>query len=184
MPPTPQNLHETIERNIQTLTARRQANDRRKTRDERLADHITGFAGTMKFVYLHLVVFGIWIVFNLHWVPWVRPFDPSFSILAVAASVEAIFLSTFVMISQNRMSSMADKLADLDLHIGLLAEHEVTRMLALLTAVAKHLGVEAAHDPELADLAKDVVPDQVIDRMEAAEREAESSSEPRVSDGK
>ena len=71
-------------------------------------------------------LFGFWIVANLDWVPGVPAWDPSFVVLAMAASVEAIFLSTFVLISQNRMA--ADKRADLDLQVSLLAEHEVTRL--------------------------------------------------------
>ena len=74
--------------------------------------------------------------------PGLRPFDPfPFVMLAMAASVEAIFLSTFVLISQNRMAELADKRADLDLQINLLSEHEITRLVKLLDAVAKRLGI-------------------------------------------
>jgi uncharacterized membrane protein len=67
-------------------------------------------------------------VANLGLVPGVPAWDSSFVALAMLASVEAIFLSTFVLISQNRMAAAADKRADLDLQISLLAEHEVTRL--------------------------------------------------------
>ena len=86
----------------------------------------------MRFVYLHLAFFGFWIVANLGWVPAVPSWDPSFVVLAMIASVEAIFLSTFVLISQNRMAAVADKRADLDLQISLLAEHEITRLVTLV----------------------------------------------------
>jgi uncharacterized membrane protein len=85
---------------------------------ERVADAITGFTGSMTFVLLHLVLFGTWIVANLGWIPGVPPWDESFVVLAMIASVEAIFLSTFVLISQNRMMAAADQRADLDLQIG------------------------------------------------------------------
>jgi uncharacterized membrane protein len=88
----------------------------------------------------------------------------------MVASVEAIFLSTFVLITQNRMAAMADKRADLDLQISLLAEHEVTRLITLVTAMAERMGVPAASDPELAELSKDVAPEKVMDKMEANER--------------
>jgi uncharacterized membrane protein len=62
---------------------------------------ITAFS-SMVFVYLYLVIFGFWIVANLNWIPGVPAWDKSFVILGMVASVEAIFLSTFVLISQNR----------------------------------------------------------------------------------
>nr|WP_246294785.1 DUF1003 domain-containing protein [Schlegelella koreensis] len=124
----------------------------------------------MKFVYLHLVIYGTWIVINLGWVPMVPKFDPTFVALAMVASVEAIFISTFVMISQNRMAKVADQRADLDLQISLLAEHEITRILTLVTEVAKRMEVREAEDPELDELARDVAPEHVLDRMQETER--------------
>ena len=123
----------------------------------------------MPFVYLHLLMVGLWIVINLGWLPLPR-FDPSFVILAMVASVEAIFLSTFVLISQNRMQALADKRADLDLQISLLAEHEVTRLIWLVTAMARRMGIAESHDPELSELARDVAPERVLDQMEANEQ--------------
>ncbi len=73
----------------------------------------------MAFVYIHLALFGLWIIWNLGWLG-LKPFDKSFVILAMFASVEAIFLSTFVLISQNRMNVQADKRAALDLQVSLL----------------------------------------------------------------
>ena len=93
-------------------------------------------------------------------------------ILATEASVEAIFLSTFVLISQNRMNALADKRADLDLQVSLLAEHEVTRLISLVTAMAQKMGIEGADDSELTELAQDVAPERVLDEMEANERKA------------
>jgi uncharacterized membrane protein len=80
----------------------------------------------MPFVGLHLGVYTAWIVINLGRTPGVPRFDPSFVILAMEAFVEAIFPSTFIPITQNRMQAQADRHADLNLQISLLAEHEVT----------------------------------------------------------
>ena len=66
-------------------------------------------------MYLHLLVFGVWVIANLGWIPAVPAWDRSFVVLAMLASVEAIFLSTFVLITQNRMAAAADQRADLDL---------------------------------------------------------------------
>ena len=103
---------------------------------EKIAEAITRFTGSMLFVYIHLALFGFWIIANLGWVPGVPKWDESFVVLAMWASVEAIFLSTFVLISQNRMAAAADKRADLDLQISLLAEHEVTKLATLVSAMA------------------------------------------------
>src|SRR4051794_7822828 len=97
-----------VERNIRALLEHRRQVDRAKSFEERVADRITGFAGSMKCVYLHVALYGAWIVVNLGWLP-LPQFDPTFVILAMVASVEAIFLSTFVLISQNRMAVLADK---------------------------------------------------------------------------
>ena len=87
----------------------------------------------------------------------------------MVASVEAIFLSTFVLISQNRMAAAADKRADLDLQVSLLAEHEVTRLVTLVLGIAERLGVETEADAEVEEIARDVAPEAVLDEIEAAE---------------
>jgi uncharacterized membrane protein len=158
-----------VDRNIQALLEHRQEQQVSRSRQERIADAVTRFTGSMRFVYIHVAVFGTWIVTNLGWLPLPR-FDPSFVVLAMVASVEAIFLSTFVLISQNRMAALADKRADLDLQVSLLAEHEITRLITLVTAMAERMGVDQAHDPELSELARDVRPEKVMETMEAHER--------------
>jgi uncharacterized membrane protein len=123
----------------------------------------------MLFVYIHLAIFGFWIIANLGWVPGVPKWDESFVVLAMWASVEAIFLSTFVLISQNRMQAAADKRADLDLQISLLAEHEITKLATLVAAIAEHMGVQTEVDEELGEIQQDVAPEAVLDGIEATE---------------
>ena len=84
----------------------------------------------------------------------------------MVASVEAIFLSTFVLISQNRMAAAADKRDDLDLQINLLSEHEVTKLVALVSAMANKLGVRTDIDHEVEELKQDVAPEVVLDEIE------------------
>jgi uncharacterized membrane protein len=158
-----------LERNIDALIARRKAEDANKTLQDRIADVITGFTGSMKFVYLHVLIFGAWIIVNLGLTPLPR-FDPSFVILAMFASVEAIFLSTFVLISQNRMAVLNDKRADLDLQISLLAEYEVTETLNLVVQIAEKLGIQRAQEPELQQLGQKVDPEAVLDHLDAQEK--------------
>jgi uncharacterized membrane protein len=168
-PPQPSGLSPVLERNIKALQLRRQREEAEATAEERIAETITRFTGSMLFVYLHLAFFGLWIVANLGWIPGVPQWDPSFVVLAMMASVEAIFLSTFVLISQNRMSAAADKRADLDLQISLLAEHEITRLVTLVSGIADRMGVRTEADAELGEITQDVAPEAVLDEIEAAE---------------
>ena len=158
-----------VDKNIRALLSRRNQEERSKSLQDRIADAISRFTGSMTFVYIHLIGFGLWIIINLGWTP-LPAFDPTFVILAMFASVEAIFLSTFVLITQNRMAAQADRRADLDLHISLLAEHEVTRLITLVSAIAQRMGIEpAVNQPELAELEKDVDPEKVLERIEQTE---------------
>jgi uncharacterized membrane protein len=166
-PPEPDSLSSSLKRNIQALEDRRRQQAAAATWEERIAESITRFTGSMRFVYLHVVLFGAWLLVNLGVVPGVPRFDPSFVVLAMVASVEAIFLSTFVLISQNRMAAAADKRADLDLHISLLTEHELTKLTQLVTTIAERLGTEANADPEINEVTKDVAPEAVLDEIEA-----------------
>ena len=172
-PPPPPGLSPVLERNIRALQLRRQREEEGASVEERIAETITRFTGSMRFVYLHLALYGFWLVANLGWVPGVPAWDPSFVVLAMVASVEAIFLSTFVLISQNRMAAAADKRADLDLQISLLAEHEVTRLVTLVSGIADRMGIETEADDDLEEITSDVAPEAVLDELEATEPGAE-----------
>ena len=165
-PPQPPGMNPVLERNIRAMHDRRQAEERRANLEERVAQTITDFTGSMRFVYLHLAVYGFWIIANLGWIPFVPQWDPSFVVLAMVASVEAIFLSTFVLISQNRISAAADKRADLDLQISLLAEHELTKLAELVTNMAQQMGLKVDGNPELEEIQRDVSPEAVLDEIE------------------
>lgn len=158
-----------VERNIAALREEARRRQAAKGLAERIADAITGFTGSMTFVVLHVALFGGWIVANLGLLP-VQPWDPSFVVLAMMASVEAIFLSTFILISQNAMSAAADRRADLDLQINLLAEHEITRLIELVTTIATRLDALGDPPPALAGASRDVRPEQVIRRIDEAGR--------------
>src|SRR5205807_10536404 len=155
-----------LARNIDGLLEARRDAERRKSRRERVSDAITRFTGTIRFVYIHALLFGGWIIWNLGWIHALNPFDSSFVILAMAASVEAIFLSTFVLISQNRMQSQAEHRAELDLQISLLAEPEVTQLMNLLDAMAHHLGVDHSTNADIQEVKEDVDPRAVLEAIE------------------
>ena len=171
-PPRPDTLSTSLKRNIQALEDRRRKEAAAATREERIAETITRFTGSMTFVYIHLALYGAWILANLGFIPGVPKFDPSFVVLAMEASVEAIFLSTFVLISQNRMAAAADKRADLDLQISLLTEHELTKLSELVVAIAERLDIKAGANPELREVQQDVAPEAVLDEIEAQQQKS------------
>lgn len=166
-PAHPGDVATTLKRNIELLRRRRADEEAQAPLSDRIARVITAFTGSLTFVAIHLVLFGGWIGINTGVLPGPR-FDPSLVILAMAASVEAIFLSTFVLISQNRNAAADARRAELDLQINLLAEHEVTRLISLTTAIADRVGARRPYG-EIAELERDVAVDAVLDRIEDAE---------------
>jgi uncharacterized membrane protein len=165
-------MSRTLRDNIAALAERERAERLAAPLSDRIAQRVTCFTGSMTFVVIHLFAYSLWIVVNLGWVPGVPRFDPSFVVLAMEASVEAIFLSTFVLITQNRMAAAADRRAALDLHVNLLAEHELTRLAELVQRIADKLGVPA-DDPDLREIRKDVEPAQVLDALDERQESME-----------
>jgi len=157
-------LNASLRRNIDALRQRRKQELQSAGWEEKLAAAITAFTGSMRFVYLHLVLYGAWIIFNL--IPQLPHFDPTFVVLAMAASVEAIFLSTFILISQNRVMALTDKRDDLNLHINLLAEHELTRLTSIVAAIGHKLEVRTGAEHEIEEISKDVAPEAVLNEIE------------------
>ncbi len=162
----PPGLSSVLERNIQALKERQHREEKEASLQERIADRITRFTGSMLFVYIHLALFGFWIIANLGWIPGLPKWDPTFVVLAMWASVEAIFLSTFVLISQNRMAAVAEKRAELDLQISLLSEHEITKLTTLVASIAERLDVRTGVEEELSEIQRDVSPEAVLDALE------------------
>jgi uncharacterized membrane protein len=161
----------TLRKNIAALREDRRAAERSRSVGERIADAVTGFAGSMNAVIFHLLLYGGWLLYNSGALP-VEPFDPyPFVMLAMTASVEAIFLTTFVLISQNRNALIEERREDLGLHVNLLTEHEITRLAQLVDVMASRLGVDEREKPDLGDIKQEVAPVAVlrtIDEEEAA----------------
>ena len=96
---------------------------------DRIADGIAAFAGSMPFLYLHIVLFTGWIVVNLDLIPGVAVFDPfPFGLLTMSVSLEAIFLSMFVLLSQNIQSAKERVRSDIEYNVNLKAEREVAHL--------------------------------------------------------
>lgn len=142
-----------LQQNVQAIAGLEAEAKRRRTLSHRAGDRIAKFAGTMPFVLLHGLWFTVWIAVNAGGWERVRPFDPyPFTFLTFCVSLEAIILSSFVLMSQNRMSREADDRAQLDLQINLLTEQESTAALQLLERICAHLGVATGADPDAAAL--------------------------------
>lgn len=134
-----------LARNVMELIQRRRREHANARLDVRIADRITRLAGTLTFVIAHALLFAVWLSVNTGLLPGILPFDPyPFNMLTTVVSLEAIFLSAFLLISQNRMQDLAERRAELDLHVNLLAEREATEVLRKLTRVEAALGI--AHE--------------------------------------
>jgi uncharacterized membrane protein len=124
----------------------------RRTVSARIGDTIATQAGRMWFIVFHLAWFAVWIVLNVkaH-----RSFDPfPFPLLTMMVSLESIFLSLFILMSQNRSGQQADQRNHLDLQINLLAEDENTKMLQMLQALCEYHKLSVGRDPEISAMAK------------------------------
>jgi uncharacterized membrane protein len=164
-------LASVVERNIAAIEQHKRDAEEARSFQERVADWITRVSGSLWFVCAHAIWFTAWVLANvgLFGIP---PFDPfPFGLLTTIVSLEAIFLSTFVLVSQNRQSAIADRRAQLDLQINLLAEYEVTRLLKLQDAIAKRMKVNECDGNELKELEKDVEPEAVLEKLEAEEKD-------------
>lgn len=160
-------LDKVMERNLRALLETRRRIEAKAPRSVRVADRVTAFTGSMGSVLLHGLLFGGWLLLNSGAVPGAEPWDPfPFVMLAMWASVEAIFLTTFVLISQNRMQQISDQRAELDLQISLLAEHEITRVLTLVDGIAQRIAPEHRDHNDLEALKQDVAPEKVLERID------------------
>jgi uncharacterized membrane protein len=120
-----------------------------RSRGERLSDAVSNLASTPEFAISHVIFFAAWILTQSGAVPLLPQFDPyPFTFLTLVVSLEAIFLSVFVLISQHRLTRQAEQRSHLDLQINMLAEQESTSALRLLYAIARHLDVSDLPDEE------------------------------------
>ncbi|MGH2632340.1 MAG: DUF1003 domain-containing protein [Tepidiformaceae bacterium] len=163
-----------VEENIRSLLAKQEAAQAARGIQDKTADWLTLFSGTMLFVYIHALWFVVWMAFNLG-IFGLPAFDPfPFGLLTMIVSLESIFLSTFVLISQNRSAALADRRSDLDLHTNLLTEHELTRVLRITKAIAEHLSVDVQDEAvDVAELEQDVTPAEIADELDRQRGDSE-----------
>jgi uncharacterized membrane protein len=162
-----------IERNVRALVEYAAEQEKNRTRGDRIALAVSRFAGSMKFVYFHVVFFGLWAAGDMGLIPGLPPYDTSFTILGTVASIEAIFLATFVLIAQNRMAEQEELRNHLGLQASLLTEHEVTHVLRIVAAISDNMGLDAARNPEILDLLRDLAPKDMLEKIEEHTEAAE-----------
>lgn len=134
---------------------------------ERFSDAVARKAGTIWFISAHAVWFVLWILLNAGLVPGVPVFDPyPYQFLTFVVSLEAIFLSLFILMSQNRGSRQADSRGHLDLQINLLAEQEATKMLQMLQSLCRYHGLSEAADPEVDQLKQATKPEELLRELQ------------------
>ena len=156
------------QQNVEKVTSLEEAAKAQRTRTDRLAGKIASFCGSMTFVWVHVVWFGGWILLNI--LPRIRHVDPfPFTFLTLIVSLEAIFLSTFILISQNLDSRVSERRSHLDLQLNLLSEQENTKMIGMLHAIAAKVGADLTQDPHLKALSEETQPERLIEQIEARE---------------
>lgn len=160
----PKTVDELTARNVELVAQLDETARAKRTPADCVVDGISAFCGSMTFIWVHALWFGVWIVLSL--VPSIKHFDPyPFQLLTLVVSLEAIFLSTFILISQNRQSRLAERRSHLDLQINLLSEQENTKILMMLEAIVHHFDIPDG-DPEVSVLAEATQPERLVAQIE------------------
>lgn len=156
------------QRNVELIRQLEESAKRERARSDLVAEAIANFCGSMTFVWVHVVWFGAWVGINV--APGIPHLDPfPFTFLTLVVSLEAIFLSTFILISQNHDTKISERRNHLDLQINLLSEQENTKMIAVLLAIAAKVGAEISQDPHLQALSKETEPERLVRQIEGRE---------------
>ena len=166
----PRSVADVTRQNVQAMRSLEEVAVTHRTAADRAAELVARFCGSIVFVWIHAVLFTCWIAWNA--VPGLPHFDPyPFTFLTLCVSLEAIFLSSFILISQNYEMRISDRRNRLDLQINLLAEQENTKMLQMLSRISKKLGMGDDDDPEIQALEEATRPETLARQIEDAYRE-------------
>lgn len=137
------------------------------TLSQKIADAITTASGSMLFLLINASWFALWIVINIGVIPGVKAFDPyPFGLLTMVVSLEAIILAVIVLISQNRAGEVAEVREEIDLHVDIIAEQEITKIMALLTVLAEKNGINLSKDRNLKEMLKPTDIDKIKEILE------------------
>jgi uncharacterized membrane protein len=164
--PRSASAEELTRHNVERVSALEATEHSKATTGDRMADAITGFCGSIGFVWVNVLLFAGWVVCNLA-LSRPRRFDPfPFSLLTLVLSVEAIFLSIFILMSQNRAARVSEKRSHLDLQLNLLSEQENTKMLLMLEEIGQAVGAEVSNIPDVKILQQPTKPEALSDLID------------------
>jgi len=150
---------DTVHKNIRAIYEHEKAQLAEAGWSQRMARRVTAWSSHVAAIWIHIAFFTAWILINT----FIWKFDPyPFTMLTTTVSLESIFLSLFVLISQNDMSIEADRRHKLDLQVNLLAETESTVSLRLLDKIAKKLGIEDGARADAQRLSDDTNPKEIL----------------------
>jgi len=158
------------QRNIEAVRQLEEAAKEERTASDRVAEVIAKFCGSMTFVWVHVAWFGLWVLINvMPGLPHIDPFP--FTFLTLVVSLEAIFLSTFILISQNHDTKISERRNHLDLQINLLSEQENTQMLTMLRAIAEKVGVDLSRDDQVRAMSEETKPQRLVRQIKEREED-------------
>jgi uncharacterized membrane protein len=172
---TREQASEITRRNVRTVRELEQLAVADPSLADRTASFVARFAGSIWFVVAHAVLFGAWFAFNS--IPGLPHWDPyPFTFLTMWASMESIFIASFILISQNYAMRLSERRAQLDLQVNLLAEQETTKTLQMLDAIAKQVGAQCGRDPEVDALAEATRLESLASQIEETQREEQAAA--------
>lgn len=157
-----------LSKSRKALKSLRSKLDRRKSPAEKLADFMTSNFGSFSFLVVNTLWFGVWIFINLGYAtPTIAIFDPyPFGLLTMIVSLEAIILSIFVLVSQNREQKINDLREEIDLEVDVVSESEITKVLEILVKIAKKNNIDLSKDEELLDMLKPLSREKISTNLE------------------
>ena len=167
-------INERIRRNIESITQLEQTFARQRTVVDRVSDVVSGFGGSIRFVLLNAAFISGWVLWNLL-APRELRFDASLGALQLVIAVQALLLSSFVLMTQNRQNRQTEHWAHVNLQISMLAEQETTKLLETMQNTCRFLGMEkTAHDQELKQMAQQVPMTNLIEEVSKARQPEET----------
>lgn len=159
-------------KNIDSILKLEKEDDGRLSPIHRLSHAVGWFAGTIYFVISQCLMVAFWIAWNVGVSAILRPFDPyPFPLLSTVLGLEAVLLTSFVLIRQNAMDLRSERRNHLDLQINLLAEREATSILNGLREISEHLNVARPHDTEREELEQDTAVESIARELRSKEKQ-------------
>ncbi len=157
-----------VRRNIERVLLLEEHASRSRGVIESITDVTGRFVGTLAFVCVQALLIGGWIAWNSGAVPGLVPFDRfPFNLLSAVTSAEAVILSAFVLMKQNRMSSIADRRDHLDLQVNLMAEQESSIIIQMLDRISRKLEITQEGREEALELSKTSTLDHLVEQLHA-----------------